>query len=98
VLKSLEDWRDYLRATDAELIVLLQRRMQLAIELFALLRTEPLTLDELEDDLNRLGVLLFADIDDPVRGLLDRRALLDIFARIIREEKRLAEALSKFPS
>lgn len=95
MIKSLEDWRDDIREIDAELIILLQRRTQLAIELFALLRTEPLTLGELEHDLDRLGIFLYAEIDEPVADLLDRMALLEIFGRIICEQKRLAEAISK---
>ena len=95
MIKSLEDWRDDICEIDAELIILLQRRAQLAIELFALLRTESLTLGELEHDLDRLGIFLYAEIDEPAVGLLDRMALLEIFARIIREQKRLAEAISK---
>ena len=95
MIKSLEDWREDIREIDAELIVLLQRRTQLAIELFALLRTAPLTLGELEHDLDRLGIFLYAELDEPVAGLLDMMALLEIFARIIREQKRLAEAISR---
>jgi len=42
-IHSLDDWRARLREIDAELILLLQRRMQLAVELLALLRSEALT-------------------------------------------------------
>ena len=62
--------------------------MQLAIELVALVRSESVTLGELEHDLDRLGILLYADIDEPIAGPLDQRALLEIFGRIISEQKR----------
>jgi hypothetical protein len=91
VINSLDDWHKEQREIDAELIALLQRRMQLAIELFILFRTDLLTLGELEYDLDRLGIFLYADIDEPLAGLLDKRALLEIFSRIIREQKRVAE-------
>jgi hypothetical protein len=58
VINSLDDWQRERRELDAQLIALLQRRMQLPIELFALLRTEPVTLGELEHDLDRLGIFL----------------------------------------
>ncbi len=98
MIHSLDDWRAELRDVDAELILLLQHRAQLAVELLALLRTEPLTLGEAEHDLDRLGIFLCAEIDDPVKGLLDKRALLEIFCRINREQKRLAEALRESSS
>ncbi len=95
MIKSLDDWHDELREIDAELIVLLERRMQLAVELFALMRTEPITLGKLEHDLNRLGIFLYAEIDEPIVGVLDKHALLEIFCRIIREQKRLAKEISE---
>ena len=94
-IHSLDDWRARLREIDAELIILLERRMQLAVELLALLRSEALTLGELEHDLDRLGIFLYPEIDDRLRGLMDKQSLLEIFAPIIREQKRLAETLSE---
>ena len=90
MIHSLDDWREQLNEIDAELMILLQRRMQLAGELWELLRSEPLTLGE--NDLDRLGIFLYPEIDDQVMGPLDKRALLEIFARFIREAKRLTEA------
>jgi len=45
--KSLDEWRTELREIDAELLFLLQRRAQLAIDLLVLLRRDDLTLGEL---------------------------------------------------
>ena len=95
MIRSLSEWQEELRELDAELISLLQRRTQLAMELFTLVRSEQLTLGEMEHDLDRLGVFLYAFIDEPVEGLLDKRALLEIFSNIIREQKRLAERLNE---
>jgi hypothetical protein len=96
--KSLSDWRAELCEIDAELILLLQRRTQLAVELLTLLRSEQLTLGEMENDLDRLGIFLYAFIDEPVSGLLDKSALLEIFSRIVQEQKQLMETISKSPS
>jgi hypothetical protein len=90
MIHSLDDWRSEVRELDAELITLLERRMQLAVELLALLRSEALTLGELEHDLDRLGIFLYAEVDDLAKGLMDKQSLLEIFGRIIREQKRMA--------
>ena len=90
MIKSLDEWREELREVDAELILLLDRRMQLALQLLARLRSGPLTLGELRYDLERLGIFLYAEIDEPILLAVDKRALLEIFRRIIIEEKRLA--------
>ncbi len=90
MIHSLDDWRSEVRELDAELITLLERRMQLAVELLALLRSEALTLGELEHDLDRLGIFLYAEIDDLARALMDKQSLLEIFGRIIQEQKRMA--------
>lgn len=92
---SFDEWRAELREIDAELIALLQRRMEMAIELLHALRSEELTLGELEHDLDRLGIFLYAEIDEPVNGMIDKHLLLEIFSKVIREQKRLAEAVSK---
>jgi chorismate mutase len=94
VIKSLDDWRKELRDIDAELLILLHRRMQLAIELLALLRGEHFTLGELEHDVNRLGILLSTQ-RAVTPSPLDEQAVKKIFRRIIIEEKRLAEAYGK---
>ncbi|MFN2532729.1 MAG: hypothetical protein ABR555_15670 [Pyrinomonadaceae bacterium] len=94
MIENLENWRDDLREVDAELIVLLQRRMELAVELLALLRTQPVTLGNVEHDLDRLGIFLYAEVDEQLAGLLDKSALLKIFGRVIREQKRVAEELT----
>jgi len=90
VIKSLDEWRQELREIDAELILLLGRRMELALQLLARLRSGSLTLGGLQDDLDRLGIFLYAEIDEPILLTLDKRALLAIFRRIIIEEKRVA--------
>jgi len=90
VIRSLDEWREELREIDAELIFLVDRRMQLALQLLGLLRSGPLTLGELEYDLDRLGIFLYAEIKESTLPTLDKRALLEIFRRIVIEEKRLA--------
>jgi len=95
VIKSLEEWLAELREVDAELIFLLHRRMQLALELLLLFRDKDFTLGDLEDDLNRLGIFLYAEIAEPIPPTLDEHSLQEIFQRIISEEKRLAEKLGE---
>jgi hypothetical protein len=95
VINSLDEWRDELRDIYAELISLLCRRMQLAFVLLRLLRDKELTLGDLDDDIDRLGIFLYAEIGEPIPPPLDRRSLEEIFRRIIIEEKRLAWSLSE---
>ena len=94
MIKNLDDWRKELRDIDAELLYLLHRRMQLSIELLALLRGEQFTLGELEHDVNRLGILLSTQME-ATSSSLDEQAVKKIFRRIIIEERRLVEALGK---
>lgn len=55
-----------------------------------MLRTKEFSLSELEHDLDRLGIVLYVEIDDAAVALLDKPALLEIFCRIVRERKRVA--------
>ncbi len=59
-----KDWRDELENLDAELIRLLNRRVELATRLLQLLRREDLTLGLLEHDANRLLILLFPNTEN----------------------------------
>jgi len=95
VIKSLEEWLAELREVDAELIVLLHRRLQLALDLLLVFRHKDFTLGDLEDDINRLGIFLYAEIAEPIPPPLDEHSLQEIFQRIISEEKRLAEKLGE---
>lgn len=90
MIKSLEEWPDELCEIDAELISLLHRRTQLAIQLLGLVRSGPLTLGELQHDLDRLDIFLYAEIEEPILPTLDKHALLKIFRCMVIEEKRLA--------
>jgi len=47
MIHSFDDWRKELRDVDAELISLLQRRLELAIEFLQLLHTDELSLGDL---------------------------------------------------
>ncbi len=57
MIHSFDDWREELRDVDAELISLLQRRLKLAIEFLHLLRTDELSLGDMDQDMLRLGIL-----------------------------------------
>lgn len=87
---SFEEWRAEIDLVDAELMSLLCRRVQLAVEMLALLRSETLTLGSAMQDGDRLMIMLFGDptfIPQP----LDKRAVSAIYRRIIRESRRVAE-------
>lgn len=87
---SFEEWRAEIDLIDAELVSLLCRRVQLAVEMLALLRSETLTLGSAMQDCDRLMIMLFADptlIPEP----LDKRAVSAIYRRIIWESRRVAE-------
>ena len=86
--KPLDQWRAELRDIDAELIQLIHRRTQLAVELLQALRAND-PLGDLDRDADRLRVLMSAEIDNVVSPL-DRLAVEKIFRRIINEQRRLA--------
>jgi chorismate mutase len=86
----LAEWRTELDVIDAEVIFLLNRRAQLAMELLRILGTETLTLGDQEDDADRLLIMLYCGaklMTDP----LDERAVREIFRRINIESRRLAQ-------
>ena len=89
MIHSIEDWRKELRDVDAQLIALLQRRLDLAIELLQVLHTDELTLGDLELDTLSLGVLLQSEYEGDL-SLLDEAATKKIFRRIVIETRRLA--------
>lgn len=93
MIHRFDQWREELRDVDAELVSLIQRRVELAIGLLELLRTGELTLGDLEMDTVRLGVLLSTECEADTP--LDEAALKKIFRRIINETKRLAA--SEYP-
>lgn len=86
---SFDDWREELRDIDAELVSLVQRRLELAIEFLQLLSTDKLSLGHLDQDTLRLGVLLCSDYEGDFTPL-DDEAVKKIFRRIINETQRLA--------
>jgi len=89
MIHSFDDWREELRDVDAELISLLQRRLELAIEFLRLLRTDELSLGDVDQDTLRLGILLSSERagDFPP---LDEAAVKKIFRRIVIETRRQA--------
>lgn len=87
---SIAEWRAEIDLVDAELILLLSRRVQLAVEMLALLRSEALTLGSAMQDGDRLMVLLFGN-PALIPGPLDKRAISEIYRRIIWESRRVAE-------
>ena len=95
---SFEEWRAEIELVDAELVSLLCRRVQLAVEMLALLRSETLTLGSAMQDSDRLMIMLFGDptlIPEP----LDKQAVSAIYRRIIWESRRVAErAMSSIAS
>jgi chorismate mutase len=87
---GLAEWRTELDVIDAEVISLLNRRVQLAAELLRILRGEALTLGDEEDDADRLLIMLYRSAN-LMNGPLDERALREIFRRINIESRRLAQ-------
>jgi hypothetical protein len=89
-ITSIEEWRAEIDLVDAELMSLLSRRVQLAVDMLMLLRSEALTLGSARQDGDRLMVMLFGDpalIPEP----LDKRAISEIYRRIVWESRRVAE-------
>ena len=89
MIHSLDDWRKELHDIDAELISLLQRRLELAIEFLQLLHNDDLSLGDLNQDALRLGLLLSSDYQGDFPPL-DRAAMERIFRQIVIETRRLA--------
>lgn len=55
---TIADWRSEIDLIDAEFIYLLNRRVQLAVEMLMLLRNQSLSLGNAVSDADRLSVLL----------------------------------------
>ncbi|HEY2974599.1 MAG TPA: LuxR C-terminal-related transcriptional regulator [Pyrinomonadaceae bacterium] len=91
MIHSFDDWRKELRDVDAELISLLQRRLELAIEFLQLLHTDESSLGDLDQDTLRLGILLSSDYKEGFPPL-DEAAVERIFRRIVIETRRLASS------
>jgi DNA-binding CsgD family transcriptional regulator len=89
MIHSLDNWREELRDVDAELISLLQRRLELAIAFLQLLRTDELSLGDLDQDTLRLGILLSSECEGDFPPL-DEAAVKKIFRWIVIETRRLA--------
>jgi hypothetical protein len=89
MIHSFDDRREQLRDVDAELTSLLQRRIELAIEFLQLLRTDELSLGDLDQDALRLGILLSSDCEGDFMPL-DEAAVKKIFWWIAIETSRLA--------
>jgi len=88
MIESLDHWREELHQVDTQLVALLQRRIELAMELLDLLRTGELSLGDLDHDTMRLGLLLWSECEGDFPPL-DDAAVKKIFRRIINETKRL---------
>jgi chorismate mutase len=86
----LAEWRTELDVIDAEVISLLNRRVQLSVELLRILRSEALTLGDAEDDADRLLITLYRSAN-LMNGPLDERAVREIFRCINIESRRLAQ-------
>lgn len=89
-ITSIEEWRAEIDLVDAELMSLINRRVQLAVEMLMLLRSDALTLGSAMQDGDRLMVMLFRNaalIPEP----LDKRAISEIYRRIVWESRRVAE-------
>ncbi len=89
MVRTVKDWREEINDIDAELISLLQRRMELAVELLELLRSEEVSLGDPHRDLQRLGILLSSEWEGNWPAL-DESAIRKIFRRIINEATRLS--------
>jgi len=85
----LAEWRTELDVIDAEVISLLNRRAQLAMELLRILGSETLTLGDPEDDADRLLIMLYCGAK-LMTGPLDELAVHEIFRCINIESRRLA--------
>jgi DNA-binding NarL/FixJ family response regulator len=89
VINNLDEWRKELREIDVELVSLLRRRAELAIELLQRLSRKDLTLGDLDKDTLRLSLLLWSQQQGAFPPL-DDMAVKKIFRRIITETRRLA--------
>ena len=89
MIHSFKEWTEELHKLDAELIALLQRRLELAFDALALLTTEELSLGDLDLDTISLQVLLQSQCEGSYPPL-DEAAVKKIFRRIVIETRRLA--------
>jgi len=87
VARQFKDWPTELAALDTEIIRLCERRVQLAIEILRMLRSE-LSLGELTHDADRLTLLLFETADS---AILDPEIVAALFHLLTNECRRAAE-------
>lgn len=81
---TIEDWREEIDATDDELLRLLNRRAQLAIEVGALKRAAGLPLCDATRERAIVARLCCANA-----GPLNNKAVAELFRLIIRESRRV---------
>jgi chorismate mutase len=95
--KTLDDWRRQIDALDSELLRLLNQRAAIACEIASIKVASGLQ----AYDGNRERQVL-ARVAEKNTGPLDQQSVMDIFAGIIRETRRLGtqrmEAASKIPN
>jgi chorismate mutase-like protein len=87
---DIEHWRKEIDDIDAELLRLLNMRARLALKVGALKQAADLPCCDPERERNVLHRL--QEIND---GPLDKRAVLKVFRRIIRESRRVQAAISQ---
>ncbi len=81
---TIEDWREEIDATDEELLRLLNRRAQLAIEVGALKRAAGLPLCDATRERSIVARLCCANA-----GPLNNKAVAELFRLVIRESRRV---------
>jgi len=86
---SIDEWRKELEAIDAELVRLLNRRVQLALDLLIVLRSEELTLGTPELDIERMTIFL-SNWCVKTSPPLAKRAVQRILTDILQESQRVA--------
>jgi chorismate mutase len=92
--EMFKQWRVEIDAVDAELVFLLNRRVQLAVEMLHILRSEMMTLGDAVQDGDRLSIILSWE-PTVIFKPLDTWAVKKIYRRIVRESRRMAEASGK---
>lgn len=91
MIHNFEEWKQELHELDAELVALLQRRLELALEALQLLTSEELSAGDLDLDTLSLGILLQSQCEGSYPPL-DEAAVKKIFRRIVIETRRLARS------
>ncbi len=89
MIHSFKEWQEELHELDQQLIALLQRRLELALEALQLLSSEELSLGNLNMDTLSLGILLQSQCEGSYPPL-DEAAVKKVFRRIVIETRRLA--------